>query len=294
MTMLRNISYKINMINFSAWRLHMQGRFEGLSETQSGLIEPLLPPPRTGPGRPETPALKVLNTILRVLINGAEWCSVPAGEQWSPKSTAHDRPGKWREDGTWCEIFSRLCGIAELSALIGWNRASAGGMSVPGKGGGDGADRGYKGKGLTVHAPAGGNGMPLSATSAGAAGSEREQAETLLDTIEIRTGRAGRPKKRPRALQAGKGYDSRDLRNRIRRRGISPMIPRRSWPDRRQPAGRPPSKPADRWKAGRTFARLQTKFRRLTVRWERRDRYRPGFLCPGLCMLWVERILSSS
>ncbi len=26
----------------------MQGRFEGLSETQFGLIEPLLPVPRTG------------------------------------------------------------------------------------------------------------------------------------------------------------------------------------------------------------------------------------------------------
>lgn len=272
----------------------MQGRFEGLSETQFGLIEPLLPPPRTGPGRPETPALKVLNTILWVLINGAKWCSVPVGEQWSPKSTAHDRLGKWREDGTWGEIFSRLCGIAELSVLIGWNRASVDGMFVPGKGGGDDVDCGYKGKGLTVHAIVDGNGMPLSATSTGASGSEREQVETLLDTIEIRTGRAGRPKKRPRALQADKGYDSRDLRNRIRRRGISPMIPRRSWPDRRQPVGRPPSKPVDRWKAERTFAWLQIKFRRLTVRWERRDRYWRGFLCLGLCMLWVERILSSS
>jgi hypothetical protein len=195
-----------------------------------------------------------LNTVLRVLINGAKWCSVPVGEQWSPKSTAHDRFGKWKEDGTWAGIFFRLCGIAEPASLIGWNRSSADGMFVPGKGGGEDVDHGYKGKGLTVHLLIDGNGMPLSANSGGASGSERAQVENLPDSVDIRTGRVGRPKKRPGALQADKGYDSRDFRNRIRKRGISPMIPRRSWPDRKQPVGRPPSKPIDRWKVERTFA----------------------------------------
>ena len=281
------------MIIFPVWRLHMQGRFEGLTEVQLGLIEPLIPPSRKGPGRPEAPFPKVLNTILWVLINGAKWCSVPKGQQWSPKSTAHDRLGRWQEDGTWAEIRSRLCGIAELSGLIDWNRATADGMFVPGKGGGEDADYGYKGKGLTVHALVDGNGMPLSVISTGASGSEREQVEVLLDAVDIQTGRIGRPKKRPRALQTDKGYDSRQLRNRLRRRGISPMVPRRSWPKRKQPVGRPPSKPVDRWKAERTFAWLQRKFRRLTVRWERKNKYWQGFLCLGLCILWIERILSS-
>jgi len=271
----------------------MQGRFEGLSEAQFSLIEPLLPPVNQF-GRPETPDLKVLNTILWVLINGAKWCPVPTGEQWSAKSTAHDRIGKWQEDGTWAKLFARLCGIAELSGLIGWMRASADGSFVPGKGGGDDVDHGYKGKGVTVHVPAEENGMPLSVTSTGASGSEREQVEVLLDAADIQTGQAGRPKKRPRALQTDKGYDSRDLRNKVRRRGISPMIPRRSWPDRKPPVGRPPSTPVDRWKVERTFAWLQSKFRRLNSRWERRNKYWRGFLCPGLCMLWVERILSTS
>lgn len=271
----------------------MQGRFEGLSETQYRLIEPLFPPPRTGPGRPEAPVLKVPNTILWVLINGAEWCSVPGGEQRAPKSAAHDRPGKRQEDGTWASIYARLCGIAELSDLIGRNRASADGMSVPGKGGGQDVGHGYKGKGLTVHVLADDSGMPLSAASTGASGSEREQVEALLDAVDIQTGRAGRPEKRPGALQTDKGYDSRELRNKVRGRGISPMIPRRSWPKRKQPVGRPPSKPVDRWKIERTSAWLQIKYRRLTVRRERKNRYRRGFLCPGLCMLWIERILSS-
>jgi transposase len=282
------------MIIFPAWRVIMQGRFEGLTEAQFSLIEPLLPPSRKGPGCPEASALKVLNTILWVEINGAKWCSVPKGEQWAPKSTAHDRLGRWQEDGTWTNIFARLCGTAELSGLIGWDCASVDGSFVPGKGGGDDADCGYKGKGLTIHLLVDDMGMPLSAVSTGASGSEREQVEVLLDAVDIRTGQTGRPKKRPKALQTDKGYDSRELRNKVRRRGISPMIPRRSWPNRKQPVGRPPSKPVDRWKVERAFAWLQSKFRRLSSRWERRNKYWRGFLCFGLCMLWVERILSAS
>lgn len=271
----------------------MQGRFEGLTDARIGLIEPLLPPPRKGPGRPEASFRKVLNTILWVLINGAKRCSVPEGEQWSPKSAAHDRLGKRQEDGTWAKILSRLLGTAENEGMIGWERASADGSFAPGKGGGEDVDYGYKGKGLTIHVLADSNGMPLSAASTGASGSEREQVEALPDAVDIQTGRAGRPKKRPGALQTDKGYDSRELRNKVRRRGISPMIPRRSWPNRKQPAGRPPSKPIDRWKIERTFAWLQIKYRRLTVRRERKNKYWRGFLCLGLCMLWVERILSS-
>ncbi len=163
----------------------MQGRFEGLTETRFGIIEPLLPRPRPGAGRPEAPALKVLNTILWVLINGAWRCSVPKGEQQSPKSAAHDRLGKWQEEGVWAEIPAVLCGIAEFSSLIDRTRASVDGAFVSGKGGGEDVDCGYKGKGLTVHALVDGNSMPLSVTSAGASENEREQAEILSDAVNI-------------------------------------------------------------------------------------------------------------
>lgn len=271
----------------------MHGRFEGLSDVQYRVIDPLIPRKQPGPGRPKASALKVLNTILWVLINGSKWCSVPKGEQWSPKSTAHDRLGEWQEDGTWAKILAALCGMAELLGLIDWNRASVDGSFVPGKGGGEDVGYGYKGKGLTVHALVDGNSMPLSVTSTGASGNEREQVEALLDAVDVQTGQVGRPKKRPGALQGDKGYDSREVRNKIRGRGISPMIPRRSWPSRKKPIGRPPSKPLDRWKVERFFAWIQIKFRRLAVRWERKNKYWRGFLCLALCILWIERILIS-
>ncbi len=99
--------------------------------------------------------------------------------------------------------------------------------------------------------------MPFGLKSTGAAANEREQVGILLDDVSVPTGGGGRPKKRPDALQADKGYDSRALRSTIRKRGITPMIPRRSWPDRKVPKGRPPNKPIDRWKVERTFAWLQ-------------------------------------
>ena len=269
----------------------MQKRFEGLNQDQFKIFEPFLPSQRTERGRPYAKFIKVLNTIIWVLVNGAKWVNVPKGEQWSPKSTAHDWLGKWQADGTWEKILFHILSIAESAELINWERASIDGAFVAGKGGGEDVQHGYKGKGLTLHCLVDGNGMPFGLKSTGAAESEREQVVILLDYVNIKTGKVGRPKKRPGALQGDKGYDSRSLRNTIRKRRITPMIPRRSWPNRKAPKGRPPGKPIDRWKVERTFAWLQKKFRRLVVRWERKNRYWFGFILLALCLIWIDKIL---
>jgi len=136
-----------------------------------------------------------------------------------------------------------------------------------------------------------GNGNPLSVISAGADGSGRSQVGPLTDNAEVRTGRVGRPEKLPEALQADRGYDSRGLGDRLRRRGITPMISRRSWPDRKPPPGGPPDKPVDRWKVGRSFAWFRRKYRRLVVRWERRKKYREGFLISAACLFRIKVLL---
>ncbi len=141
----------------------------------------------------------------------------------------------------------------------------------PGKGGGESVEHGHKGKGVTIHSLVDGNGNPLAVATTGAKGSERGQVAVLLDSVKVRTGRRGRPRKRLVSLQADKGYDSKKLRAYLRRRGIRPLIPRRIWPNRKQPRGRKPANGADRWKVERTFAWYQRKFRRLSVRWERRN-----------------------
>ena len=84
-------------------------------------------------------------------------------------------------------------------------------------------------------------------------GDERAQVMPLLDTLHLRTGKRGRPRKRLKVLAMDKGYDAKDLRHRLRRRGIRPQIPKRVW-KRRKPRGRPIKQDVPRYQAERTCA----------------------------------------
>jgi hypothetical protein len=108
----------------------------------------------------------------------------------------------------------------------------------PGKGGGEGVAYGRKGKGILLHSLTEAGGMPLAACTTPANGHERAQVLPLLDAVVINTGTRGRPRKRPKVLAADKGYDSKALRQQLRRRGIRAQLPKRVWKTRK-PRGRP-------------------------------------------------------
>lgn len=271
----------------------MPGRFEGLSVEQLDLLYRFMPPEpeKRGKGKPPAPWSEVLNTIFYVLITGCRWADVPNGSIWGARSTAHRRLGIWQRDGTWKRIQSGLLGAAELASLIDWERSSIDGSFAAGKGGGEGVEYGGKGKGVTLHALADGKGDPLSVISTGAKQSEREQVEPLLDEVDVPTGKIGRPRKRPKALQLDKGYESKELRKKIRSRGIKPLMPKRTGPNGKARRGRPADAPIDRYKVERLFAWLQRKYRRLAVRWERRNKYWLGFVSLGVIGIWMSRLL---
>jgi IS5 family transposase len=84
-----------------------------------------------------------------------------------------------------------------------------------------------------------------------------------LDAIPPVRGRRGRPRQRPGKLHADKGYDHARCRRDCRARGIKPRIARRGI-DSSQRLGR------HRWVIERTLAWF-ARFRRLTVRYERRQ-----------------------
>jgi hypothetical protein len=75
----------------------------------------------------------------------------------------------------------------------------------PGKGGGEGGAYGRKGKGLLIHSLTDGAGMPLSTRTTLANGNERAPVLPWLDTLHIRTGKRGRPRKRLKVLAMDKG-----------------------------------------------------------------------------------------
>jgi transposase len=160
----------------------------------------------------------------------------------------------------------------------------------PGKGGGEGVAHGRKGKGLLIHSLTDGAGMPLSARTTPANGDEGAQVIPLLDALHLRTGKRGRPRKRLKVIATHKGYDAKDLRQRLRRRGIRPQIPKRVWKTKK-PRGRPIKRDAPRFQAERTFAWFQRKYRRLVVRWERLAACFNAFLVIAMIHMWVHRLI---
>ncbi len=61
--------------------------------------------------------------------------------------------------------------------------------------------------------------MPLSNSTTPANGSEREQVMPSTRHIRVKNNQPGRPRKRVKVLAAGVGYDSKDLRKALRKRG---------------------------------------------------------------------------
>ena len=135
-----------------------------------------------------------------------------------------------------------------------------------------------------------GNGMPLSVTSTPASGSEREQVSPLLQRVKVYHG-YGRPRRCPNEIHADRGCDSRILRIFLTKKGVRPVIPKRTWKGRRQPSGKKVPTSTSRFQVERCFAWMQRKFRRLVARWERRDLYLNGFLQISIIMIWEDKLI---
>ncbi|CAM5676486.1 Transposase OS=Streptomyces griseorubiginosus OX=67304 GN=AQJ54_42460 PE=4 SV=1 [Streptomyces griseorubiginosus] len=95
----------------------------------------------------------------------------------------------------------------------------------------------------------------------------------LLDKIPAVAGTVGRPRRRPDMLFADRGYDHDKYRRLLRQRGIRPAIAERG-----QPHGT--GLGTFRWVVERTISWLHG-FRRLRIRWERRDDIHEAFLGLG-------------
>jgi IS5 family transposase len=110
--------------------------------------------------------------------------------------------------------------------------------------------------------------------------------EEVVDAIEpIRKPGRGRPRKHPKKLHADKAYDSPRCRKALSKRGITPRIARRGI-ESSERLGR------HRWVVERTLSWLN-RFRRLKVRYERRDDIHQGFLelgCALICWRYVQQL----
>ena len=120
-------------------------------------------------------------------------------------------------------------------------------------------------------------GIPLAALLSGANRHDSVVFEAVIDAIPLTKTPSGQRRKRPAKLHADKGYDYPRCRRALRQRHIRIRIARKEI-DSRARLGR------HRWVVERTLAWLN-RFRRLTVRYERRADIHYAFLTLGCCLI---------
>jgi len=238
-------------------------------------IEPLLPlfPPHPKGGRPWVGNREALTGILFVLKSGIPWEMLPQEMGCGCGMTCWRRLRDWQEAGVWKRLHEVL--LAELNGAneVDWSRAVVDSamlraMSGGPKTGPNPTDR--RKPGSKHHALTDGNGIPLVMILTAANVHDVNELLPLVDAIPPVRGKRGRPRRKPERVQADAAYDSELHRKELRERGITPVIPKRN---REHGSGLG----VFRWVVERTLSWLH-QFRRLRIRWERRDDIHEGFV----------------
>jgi transposase len=129
------------------------------------------------------------------------------------------------------------------------------------------------------------SGLPLAWSLTGGNRNDVTQLIPLVDAVPGVRGSVGRPRRRPDRVIADRGYDHDKYRRLLWQRGITPVIARRGT-EHGSGLGR------YRWVVERTFAWLHH-FKRLLVRYERRDDIHEALLAIGCCLVCFRRLQHS-
>ena len=128
-------------------------------------------------------------------------------------------------------------------------------------------------------------GIPLAYSVTGGNRNDVTQLIPLIDKVPPVRGAVGRPRRRPKQVVADRGYDHDTHRRLVRKRGIKPVIARRKT-EHGSGLG------TARWVVERTFAWLHN-FKRLLVRYDRRQEIHRAFLAIGCCLVCYRRLQNS-
>ncbi|WP_240653723.1 IS5 family transposase [Streptomyces sp. AcE210] len=253
-----------------------------VSDELWSLIEPLLPEP--GPklvsGRPRVPDRQALCGILFVLHTGIQWEYLPQELGFGSGMTCWRRLAAWNEAGVWEQLHVVLLKKLRASNQLDWSRGVIDSSHVRAarrgpKSGPSPVDRARPGS--KHHVITDGQGIPLAVSLTGGNRNDVTQLLPLLDKIPPVAGVVGRPRRRPDMLFADRGYDHDKYRRLLWQRGIRPVIAERGHPHGTGLG-------VFRWVVERTISWLHG-FRRLRIRWERRDDIHEAFLGLATCVI---------
>jgi len=254
-------------------------------------IEPLLPPlaPHPEGGRPWVDNRKALTGILFVLRTGIPWEMLPQEMGCGCGMTCWRRLRDWHAAGVWGKLHEILLAELNEANLIDWSRAVVDSAMLRAMCGGpktgpNPTDR--RKPGSKHHVLTDANGTPLVVILTAANVHDVRELLPLVDNIPRVRGKPGPPRHRPRRVQADTAYDSEQHRRELRKRRITPVIPRRN---REHGSGLG----VFRWVVERTLSWLHH-FRRLRIRWERRDDIHEAFISlaeAAICLSLVTNAL---
>ena len=232
-------------------------RYE-LSNGQWARLRRLLPHPRHhgGAGRPWLPHRRIRNGIRWILHTGAPWRDLPG--RYGAWQTVYGRFNRWRSDGTWNRLYSRLLGrldrhgridhdlwcidatvIRASRAAGGARRVSARPRLLGGKRATQPAEpqdhalgRSQGGFGTKVHLLCDSQGTVLAWY---ATAGQRHESKAFEPTL-ARVALPRRPgdKRWPAKLAGDKGYSYSRLRQWLKRRRVQDVIPTRKDQPRRE------------------------------------------------------------
>lgn len=234
------------------------------------------------------PDRAVLTGILFVLRSGVPWAMLPQQIGCGSGVTCWRRLREWQRRGVWKRLHRAMLDRLAAADQIDWSRVVVDSRSLPAKAGGAHVGRNPtdKGKpGSKQHLVVDRAGIPLAVDVGAANVHDSRMLEPMLDAVPpLKTGRRGRPRRRPDKLHADKGFDYRRCRDACRRRNIKHRIARRGVESKQQ-LGK------HRWIVERTFAWL-ARYRRLTIRYEHLVAMHRAFLylgCALICLNYLRR-----
>ena len=241
-------------------------------------IRPLLPPPpkpkrADRPGRKRLDDRRCLVGILFVLKTGIAWEDLPVEMGCGSGMTCWRRLEYWTRCGVWRRLHELLLAELEYAGRIDWARAAVDSASLRARGAGEATgpspvDR--RKPGSKHFAVVDGGGKPLATRTTAANRPDISELKASVDAVPPVRGKRGRPRRRPEAMYADRGFDSKANRRAMRQRGVAPRIARRGTPH-----GSGLGKV--RWVVERTLSWLHD-FGRLRVRRDRSAEIHQGFV----------------
>ncbi|MER6640605.1 IS5 family transposase [Streptomyces microflavus] len=253
-----------------------------VSDELRSLIEPLLPvpAPKLVPGRPRVPDRQALCGILFVLHTGIQWEYLPQELGFGSGMTCRRRRAAWNEAGVRDRLHVVLLARLRAAKQPDWSRAVIDSSHVRAarrgpKSGPSPVDRARPGS--KHHILVDDQGIPLAVSLTGGNRNDVTQPMPLLAKIPSVPGLVGRPRRRPDVLLGDRGYDHDKYRRPVWAQGIKPVIARRK-------VAHGSGLGIHRWVVERTIAWFHG-FRRLRIRWRRRDDIHEALLGLATCLI---------